>query len=144
MIGRLMKTKSHLIRRFILTATALLALPFIPIRASAVEPAAKGKLTHIGLVWLKKPGGAAERQRLIDALHRFAREIPEVRSLAVGQANPSTSKLVDSTFDVCFTIQFEDQAALDRYSENPVHQKAAEDAFLPLSRRILFYDFITE
>ena len=36
------------------------------------------------------------------------------------------------------------QAALDRYGKNPVHQKAAEDAFLPLSQKILFYDFITE
>ena len=72
------------------------------------------------------------------------REIPDVRALAVGQAQPSTSKLVDSTFDVCFTMQFDDQAALDRYRENPVHQKAAEEAFLPLSQKILFYDFITE
>jgi hypothetical protein len=139
-----MKSKSQLIQRFFLTAIALLALAFFPIRASSVEPAEKGKLTHIGLVWLKSPGNVAERQRLIDALHRFAREIPEVRSLSVGQPHPSTSKLVDSTFDVCFTMQFDDQAALDRYGKNPVHQKAAEEAFLPLSRKIQFYDFITE
>jgi hypothetical protein len=41
-------------------------------------------------------------------------------------------------------MQFDDQAALDRYGKHPVHQKAAEEAFLPLSRKILFYDFITE
>jgi hypothetical protein len=139
-----MKTKSHLIPRFVLPAIALLMLAFFSIHAAATEPTVQGKLTHIGLVWLKNPGNAAERQRLIDALHRFAREIPEVRSLAVGQPHPSTSKLVDSTFDVCFTMQFDDQAALDRYSKNPIHQKAAEEAFLPLSQKILFYDFITE
>jgi hypothetical protein len=139
-----MKPKAHLISRFCLTALALLALAIFSIRASSAEPAGKGKLTHIGLVWLKNPGNAAERQRLIDALHRFAREIPEVQSLSVGQPQSSTSKLVDSTFDVCFTMQFDDQAALDRYSKNLVHQKAAADAFLPLSQKILFYDFITE
>ncbi|MEI9897713.1 MAG: Dabb family protein [Chthoniobacter sp.] len=139
-----MKTKSHLIPRFFLTSLALLGLAFFSIRASGAEPAEKGKLTHVGLVWLKNPGNAAERQRLIDALHRFAREIPEVRSLSVGQPHPSTSKLVDSTFDVCFTMQFDDQAALDRYSKTPVHQKAAQELFLPLSQKILFYDFITE
>ena len=144
MMGDLMKTKSHLIPRLFLTAIALLALTFFPFRASSVEPAEKGKLTHIGLVWLKNPGNAAERQRLINGLHRFGREIPEVRSLAVGQPHPSSSKLVDSTFDVCFTMQFDDQAALDRYGKNPIHQKAAENAFLPLSQKILFYDFITE
>jgi len=140
-----MKSKSHLIPRFTLTAVALLALAFFSIRALSAEPAAKGKLTHVGLVWLKNPGNAAERQRPIDALHRFAREIPEVRSLAVGQPQPSTSKLVDSTFDVCFTMQFDNQAALDRYSKNPVHQKSrggslpaalAEDSVLRLHHRI--------
>ena len=144
MMGDLMKTKSHLIPRFVLTAIALLALAFFPTRASSVEPTGKGKITHIGLVWLKNPGNAAERQRLIDALHRFAREIPEVRSLYVGQPHSSTSKLVDSTFDVCFTMQFDDQAALDRYAAHPVHEKAAKEAFLPLSQKILFYDFINE
>jgi len=139
-----MKTKPHLIPRFFLTAIAVLALAFFLNRTSAVESAGNGKLTHVGLVWLKNPGNAPERQRLIDALHRFAREIPEVRSLSVGQPHASASKLVDSTFDVCFTMQFDDQAALDRYSKNPVHQKAAEEAFLPLSQKIVFYDFISE
>ena len=108
------------------------------------NPIPKPSLIHIGLIWLKNPGNAAERQQLIDALHQFEREIPEVQSLAVGQTLTSTSPLVDSTFDVCFTMQFDDQAAVDRYSEHPVHQKAAEASFLPLSEKILFYDFITE
>ncbi|MES2569770.1 MAG: Dabb family protein [Verrucomicrobiota bacterium] len=125
-------------------AIALLAPAFFSSQALSAEPAGKGKLTHIGLVWLKNPGNSAERQRLIEALHRFVREIPEVRSLAVGQPLSSASKLVDSSFDVCFTMQFDDQAALDRYGKNPVHQKAAQEAFLPLSQKILFYDFITE
>ena len=67
-----------------------------------------------------------------------------MQSLSVRQPHPSASKLVDSTFDVCFTMQFDDQAALDRYGKNTVHQKAAQELFLPLSQKILFYDFITE
>ena len=139
-----MNTKPHLIPRFLLTAIAFLVLAFLSIRASSVQPASKGKLAHIGLVWLKNPGNAADRQRLIDALHQFAREIPEVQSLSVGRPHPSVSKLVDSTFDVCFIMQFDNQAALDRYGKHPVHQKAAEEAFLPLSQKILFYDFVGE
>ncbi len=130
--------------RFFLTALAVVGLAFVPIAAHSAEPTGKGKLMHIGLVWLKNPGNTAERQKLIEALHRFAREIPEVRALSVGQPHRSESKLVDSSFDVCFTMQFDDQAALDRYAKHPVHQKAAEEAFLPLSQKILFYDFITE
>ncbi len=139
-----MKTPARCLPQLVLTAIAFSLLAWGSVRAISAEPTGKGKLTHIGLVWLKNPGDTTERQRLIDALHRFAREIPEVQALSVGRPHPSASTLVDSTFDVCFTMQFDDQAALDRYAKHPVHQKAAQEAFLPLSQKILFYDFITE
>jgi hypothetical protein len=122
----------------------LLALVCFTIGAISADPTPKGKLTHVGLIWLKNPGDQADRQRVIEAAHRFAREIPEVQSLSVGQPHRSTSPLVDTSFDICLTMQFEDQAALDRYARHPVHEKAAQEVFLPLSRKILFYDFITE
>jgi hypothetical protein len=139
-----MKTKIHGGPRLLLLALALLALAFRPVDVTSAEPVKKRKLTHIGLIWLKDPGNAADRQQLIDAAHRFAREIPEVQSLSVGQPHRSPSALVDSSFDVCLTMQFEDQAAMDRYAKHAVHEKAAQEVFLPLSRKILFYDFIAE
>jgi hypothetical protein len=140
----LVKIIAHLTKRRFLAAVALAVAAWLPLGSPAAEPAKKGKLTHIGLIWLKNPGNAADRQRLIGALRQFAREIPEVQSLSVGQPHLSDSKLVDSTFDVCFTMQFDDQAAMDRYSRNPVHQKAAQELFLPLSQKLLFHDFISE
>ena len=41
-------------------------------------------------------------------------------------------------------MQFADKAAMERYNKHPVHQKAAQEAFLPLSKKIVFYDFISE
>jgi hypothetical protein len=123
----------------------LLALALLtPSWLGAAEPPKNQKLTHIGLVWLKKPGDAADRQRIIDALRQFGRDIPEVQALSFGPARPSPSKLVDASFDLCFTMVFDDQAALERYAKHPVHQKAAEEVFLPLSARILFYDFTNQ
>ncbi|HEX6884975.1 MAG TPA: Dabb family protein [Planctomycetota bacterium] len=103
-----------------------------------------GKLHHVGLVWLKEPGDAGQRQALIDAAHRFAREIPEVRALSVGQTLPSASPLVDGTFDVCFVMVLDDAAALERYGRHPVHEQAARELFLPLASKLLFYDFVAE
>ena len=139
-----MKSSIHRVVRPLFAVVALVTLTVIPMPRASAETIGKGKLTHIGLIWLKNPGNADDRKRLIDALHRFAREIPEVQLISVGRSHTSPSKLVDSTFDVCFTMQFDDQVALDRYAKNPVHQKAAEEAFLPLSQKILFYDSITE
>lgn len=139
-----MKAKANIALHLTLLAAVLSLAALLPGRAAEDKPAKAGKLHHIGLVWLKEPGNAAHRQKIIAAAHAFASEIPEVQSLSVGQSLPPTSALVDASFDVCLIMSFEDKAAMDRYGKNPVHVKAAQEAFLPLSRKILFYDFTAE
>ena len=112
--------------------------------ATAPKQAKAGKLYHVGLVWLKEPGNAKHREKIIAAAHSFAREIPEVQFLSVGQTLPKTSSWADASFDICFVMRLEDKAAMDRYAKNPVHQKAAQEVFLPLSQKIMFYDFTSE
>ncbi|HMP07749.1 MAG TPA: Dabb family protein [Lacipirellulaceae bacterium] len=125
-------------------AIALVAAIFLTGCTTATKPATAGKFYHVGLVWLKEPGNTEHRQQIIAAAHSFAHEIPEVQFLSVGQSPPSTSPYVDASFDICFVMRLEDKAALDRYGAHPVHQKAAHEVFLPLSRKILFYDFTSE
>lgn len=123
---------------------ALSALWFCSGCATTSKPAVAGKIFHVGLVWLKEPGNAEQRQKIVAAAHAFAREIPEMQFLSVGQTLPSTSPYVDASFDVCIVMQFADKSAMERYNQHPVHQKAAQEAFLPLSKKILFYDFVSE
>ena len=130
--------------RLALIAIALFTALFATGCATASKQATAGKFYHVGLVWLKEPGNAEHRQKLIAAAHSFAREIPEVEFLSVGQSPPSTSPYVDDSFDICFVMRLEDKAALDRYAKHPVHEKAAKEVFLPLSQKILFYDFTSE
>jgi hypothetical protein len=103
-----------------------------------------GKFYHVALIWLKEPGNAEHRQKIIAAAHSFGREIPEVEFLSLGQSPESTSSYVDDSFDICFVMRLADKAALDRYGKHPVHVKAAQEVFLPLSNKIQFYDFISE
>src|SRR3989449_7064724 len=123
---------------------ALVAAIFFTGCATASKQATAGKFYHVGLVWLKEPGNAEHRQKIIAAAHSFAREIPEVEFLSVGQTLPKRSQWADASFDLCFVMRLEDRAALDRYAKNPVHQKAAQVVFLPLSQKIVFYDFASE
>jgi hypothetical protein len=112
--------------------------------ATAPEPAKAGKLYHVGLVWLNEPGNSEHREKIIAAANSFAREIPEVQFLSVGQPLPKISSWADASFDICFVMRIENKAALDRYAKHPVHEKAAKEVFLPLSQKILFYDFTSE
>jgi len=139
-----LKNNFAVFRQLYWLVLALGALGFCSGCATAPKPAPAGKLYHIGLVWLKEPGNAAHRQQIVAAAHSFARGIPEVQFLSVGQTLPSTSPYVDDSFDVCVVMQFADKAALERYNQHPVHQKAAHEAFLPLSKKIQFYDFTSE
>src|SRR6266404_2180898 len=130
--------------RSVFIAIALAIAAFLSGCATAPKAAKTGKLYHVGLVWLKEPGNAEHRQKIIAAAHSFAREIPEVQFLSVGQTLPKTSSWADASFDICFVMRLEDKAAMDHYAKNPVHQKAAQEVFLPFSQKILFYDFTSE
>jgi len=139
-----MKANTNTKTGVILTAATILLGALFWSGAAEPKPAQQGKLHHVGLVWLKEPGNAGQRKKIIEAAHAFAKEIPEVESLSVGQTLPQTSSYVDASFDVCLVMRFQDKAAMDRYGANPVHQQAAREIFLPLSSKILFYDFIAE
>ena len=129
-----------------LLAPAILSLALL-IGSGCVAPQQRstpGDFNHIGLFWLKNPGHREDQQKLIDATLAFAREIPEVRSVAVGRSAPKTGELTDASFDLCFVLTFENRAALERYATHPTHDAAARELFLPLTSKILFYDFISE
>jgi hypothetical protein len=122
----------------------LVATIFFSGCATASKQATVGEYYHVGMVWLKELGNAEHRQKIIAAAHSFAREIPEVKFVSVGQTLPKGSEFADASFDICFVMRLEDKAALDRYSKSPTHAKAAKEVFLPLSSKFLFYDFISE
>jgi hypothetical protein len=103
-----------------------------------------GQVDHCVFVWLKKPGNAADREKLVEAARMFAREIPEVKKLSVGQMLPSQRPIVDSTFDVGFIMRFADKAAMDRYEQHPVHQKAVKQLLMPMAKKVQVYDLVVE
>ena len=139
-----MSINLSIVQRIIFTALVIGIVAFLPGCATAPKAGRTGKINHIGLVWLKEPGNAEHRQKIIEAARRFAREIPEVQNLSVGQSLPKSSPYVDASFDICLAMQFDDQAAMDRYNKHPVHQKAAQEVFLPLAEKFQFYDFVGE
>jgi len=126
--------------------TAILSIALLSGNACMAprQGSAPGDFNHVGLFWLKNAGHKEDQQKLIDATLAFAREIPEVKSVSVGRSAPKTGELTDASFDVCFVLTFENRAALERYADHPKHEAAARELFLPLTARILFYDFISE
>jgi hypothetical protein len=142
----MMNTRLQSLQKSFLALIPVIALTLLisAVPGSDPGPAPKGKIHHTGYIWLKEPGNKEHQQRIIDAAHRFAAQIPEVKGLSVGKSVPKGSPLMDTTFDISLTMHFDDQAAMERYNKHPVHEKAAKEDFLPLSAKILFYDFVSE
>lgn len=133
------------IRPFARVLVAILAMSLV-IGCAHVRPArAPASAIHqVGLVWLKKPGNAEDRRKIVEAVQEFGRSIPEVQNAVAGRTDGIGGPYSDISYDVCFILTFPDEAARQRYNEHPVHQKAAQEVFLPLSRKLLFYRFIGE
>lgn len=103
-----------------------------------------GAIQQVGLVWLKRPGNAEDRQKVVGAVHAFARDIPEVLDARVGPSDGIGGPFSDASYDIGFILTFADEAARQRYNQHPVHEKAASETFLPLSRKLLFYRFVNK
>jgi Stress responsive A/B Barrel Domain len=105
---------------------------------------AKGKVEHVVLIWLKKPGNAADRDKAISAAKMFQKEIHEIKHLSVGQPLASERPVVDDSFDVGLIMRFANQADLSIYEKHPVHVKAVNDVLKPMAAKLLVYDVITD
>lgn len=101
---------------------------------------AKGKVEHIVLVWLKRPGNAADRAALIATARKFQAEIKQIQHLSVGPAVPSSREIVDDSFDVGFVMRFASNADMDAYEKHPVHVNAVKQTLMPLAKKVLVYD----
>jgi hypothetical protein len=100
-------------------------------------------VTHIVLCWLKTPGDAEQRRKLIETAHEF-HKIPGVTLIAAGTPIASTRPVVDSSYDVGFVMMFDDEAAMQRYLEHPQHRQAVADVLRPLTSKTVIYDFRNE
>lgn len=136
-----MKSKIEIVRLSVLLSFILL---LAGCSLSQRADRAGGHLQQVGLVWLKRAGSQEDQQKVIEAVHAFGRSIPEVKSAYVGRTDGEGGPFSDTSYDVCFILSFEDEAARQRYNVNPVHLNAAKEVFLPLSRKLLFYRFAGE
>ena len=114
----------------------LLAGMALPVQANGTDETVE----HVVVVWLKSPGNAEHRRRIITE-SEVLRGIPGVTGLRSGEVIPSDRSIVDSSFDVALIVSFADQAAMQAYLSHPVHVELVEQTLKPLVDKIRVYDF---
>lgn len=126
-------------RRDILTGIGLAAATVAGTDPARAEPA--GRIRHQVFFWLKRPGNAADRAKLIAGLKALA-AIPQIRELHVGvPAGTEQRDVVDASFDVSELMLFNSVADQKAYQDHPAHQ-AFVAACAPLWRKVVVYDSV--
>jgi len=110
-----------------------------PQRPHSDDALARGAVCHVVVFWLKQPGNADARRRVIDASYGFA-SISGVVSVEAGEMLPSPRPNVDKTYDVAVAMWFRDRDALEAYQSHPQHQEMLKEVG-PLVERVVVYDF---
>lgn len=108
--------------------------------ATIAPPAPRGTVDHMVLFWQKKPGNANDRKMITDAIERL-RVIEGIQSLDYGTAVASKRPVVDDSFDLALFVRFTDVNALHAYETDPRHVKEVQQVLLPLTKKVLVYDF---
>jgi len=92
------------------------------------------------ICWLKDPSNESNRQKLIEETKKL-QSIPGIISVQVGKMLPSDRSIVDSTYDIGIIMSFKDQNAMNDYLKNPLHQQATKEILVPLTSKVVVYDF---
>ena len=97
------------------------------------------QVAHVVVCWLKNPGDAEARRRLIQASHRFE-QIPGVQRVMAGPVLKTSHPQADNTFDVSVVIVFDSPKSREAYEHHPLHEKEVRETLLPLVKKFVVYD----
>ena len=124
-------------RKFIATASAAV------IATTATGSGSLGKkgeqVVHHVFFWLKRPGNADDRRKLLEGLHML-KAIPVIKKLLTGTAAPTEQReVVDSSYDVSELMFFDNTADQKVYQDHPLHQAFVEK-YSHLWEKVVVYD----
>jgi len=97
---------------------------------------------HVVTLYYKDGATEAQKKSVLDAVEKMASEVPGIRNVWLKSTKVQgvySEKQPDGSFKPhpftdAFVIEFEDQAAFDKYANHPAH-KAFEAIYIPLRGR---------
>jgi hypothetical protein len=123
------------------TKAAACLVRLLPFASCTAVPGRQPRgVDHIVIVWLKRPGNAEDKAKLVDTSKDLQHALPVIRGMSFGRPLPSERPVVDDTFDLAFTMEFASRGDLDAYRNHPEHIRATKDVLRPLARRVVVYD----
>ena len=105
--------------------------------------ARSGRVTHVMLFWLKRPGNDDDQNVLLRGL-RNLRRVRGVNDVRVGRPLPVDRPGLEQSFDLGAVVIFRDREALEKFERDPRRRGALDAMLQPLLRRYIVYNFANE
>ena len=119
------------------TSMASVALGVVP---ATTEPAKKEVFVHHVFFWLKNPGSAADRDKLVEGLKKLTK-ISVLRKYYIGYPAATSRGVIDSSYAVSWLTFFNNLEEEEVYQKHPVHLKFIED-YSHLWEKVIVYDSV--
>ncbi|HXM24687.1 MAG TPA: Dabb family protein [Chthoniobacterales bacterium] len=95
--------------------------------------------SHIVIFWTD-PAKPTAPDEVIAGAKQYLASIPGVANFHLGKMAPSHRDVVDQSYQVGLSIQFENKKAQDDYQDHPMHLEFV-DKCRALWTRVVVYDF---
>lgn len=128
-------------RKFVATSIALTASAAAIGLPSTMESKEKKQLVHHVYFWLKNPGSAEDRNKLVEGLTSL-KKIEHLRLAKIGvPASTEKREVVDNSYDVSWLNFFDNVEGQNAYQVHPTHLKFVEN-YQHLWQKVVVYDSI--
>lgn len=107
--------------RTILALTAILIVFAAGYAAGANRYGMPKTVLHVVIIQWRPGTSAADRQRVIEGVRRMAAELPGIRNIWIKPVRMASLK-----WNAAFVIEFDNQAAADRYAASAAHKAWAQ------------------
>jgi hypothetical protein len=96
--------------------------------------------SHVVIFWTE-PNDPKAPDKLIEGAQKYLEVIPGIIHFHIGKMVSSHRPVVDQTYQVGMSIQFDTKRAQDDYQEHPLHKEFVEKVFRKLCQKVTVYDF---
>ena len=95
---------------------------------------------HHVYFWLKNPGNASDRSKLVEGLTKLSK-VATIKNFHIGKPANTSRGVIDTSYDISWYNEFandEDQAS---YQVDPIHLKFVEECS-HLWQKVIVYDSV--
>ncbi|MFD1141041.1 Dabb family protein [Larkinella insperata] len=105
-----------------------------------VGNAPKELFVHHVYFYLKNPGSAADKAKLIEGLNKLAK-VPTIKLVHIGEPAPTTRSVIERSYAVSWLCFFDNLEDEEIYQKHPIHLKFVED-YSSLWEKVTVYDSV--